>query len=201
MVKFMVVLSRRASMTPDRFRQYFKEVHEPMALQIPGLRKYVQNFAMDDSKRNRPPWDAIIELYFDDWPSMERPNRQSPPESFPRAHEKSWNFGPPNSVPSTDTVAERSNERRTTMGGDIIGLVAVIMSLGIPIAAMYTYYRVRKLRTDERMAALARGVDVPMQPDLSEAARSRRSGILLVTGGIGFFLDWALIRRDLKTSS
>ena len=118
------------------------------------------------------------------------------------------------------------------MGGDIIGLVAVIMSLGIPIAAMYTYYRVRKLRTDERMAALARGVDVPMQPDLSEAARSRRSGILLVTGalgyiatfsfiarvehdawvaasfgiiplavGIGFFLDWALIRRDLKTSS
>jgi uncharacterized protein DUF6249 len=118
------------------------------------------------------------------------------------------------------------------MGGDIIGLVAVIMSLGIPIAAMYTYYRVRKLRTDERMAALARGVDVPMQPDLSEAARSRRSGILLVTGalgyiatfsfiarvehdawvaasfgiiplavGVGFFLDWALIRRDLKTSS
>ena len=118
------------------------------------------------------------------------------------------------------------------MGGDIIGLVAVVMSLGIPIAAMYTYYRVRKLRTDERMAALARGVDVPMQPDLSEAARSRRSGILLVTGalgyiatfsliarvehdawvaasfgiiplavGIGFFLDWALIRRDLKTSS
>jgi hypothetical protein len=118
------------------------------------------------------------------------------------------------------------------MGGDSIGLVAVIMSLGIPIAAMYTYYRVRKLRTDERMAALARGVDVPMQPDLSEAARSRRSGILLVTGGlgyiatfsliarvehdawvaasfgiiplavgIGFFLDWALIRRDLKTSS
>ena len=71
MVKFMVVLSRRASMTPDRFRQYFKEVHEPMALQILGLRKYVQNFAMDDSKRNRPPWDAIIELYFDDWPSME----------------------------------------------------------------------------------------------------------------------------------
>lgn len=117
------------------------------------------------------------------------------------------------------------------MDGDLIGLVAVVMSLGIPIAAMYTYYRVRKLRTDERMAALARGVDVPMQPDLSEAARSRRSGILLVTGalgyistfsliarvehdawvaasfgiiplavGIGYFLDSALIRRDLKAS-
>ena len=117
------------------------------------------------------------------------------------------------------------------MNGDITGLVAVIMIFGIPIAGMYTYYRVRKLRTDERLAALARGVNVPMAPELSEAARSRRSGILLVTGalgyistfaliarveheawmaaafgiipqavGIGFFLDSALIRRDLGAS-
>ena len=40
------------------------------------------------------------------------------------------------------------------MDGHIIGLVAVTMALGIPMAAMYTFYRVRKLRTDERMAAL-----------------------------------------------
>ena len=117
------------------------------------------------------------------------------------------------------------------MGDDIIGLVAVIMLFGIPIAAMYTFYRVRKLRTDERLAAMARGVNVPMQPELSEAARSRRSGILLVAGslgymitfaliarlepnawmaaafgvipftvGLGFFLDCALIRRDLRAS-
>jgi hypothetical protein len=117
------------------------------------------------------------------------------------------------------------------MGEDITGLVAVIMLFGIPIAAMYTYYRVRKLRTDERLAALARGVNVPMQPELSEAACSRRAGILLVTGalgymitfaliarvesnawvaaafgvipltiGLGFFLDSALIRRDLRAS-
>lgn len=115
------------------------------------------------------------------------------------------------------------------MGGDITGLVAVIMIFAIPIAAMYTYYRVRKLRTDERLAALARGVNVPMQPELSEAARSRRAGILLVAGavgyiatfaviariepeawmaaafgiipltiGVGYFLDSALIRRDLR---
>ena len=72
MVKFMVVLSRRSNMTPERFRQYFKEVHEPLALQIPGLRRYVQNFVIDDPKRSRPPWDAIIELFFDDWASMVR---------------------------------------------------------------------------------------------------------------------------------
>jgi hypothetical protein len=81
------------------------------------------------------------------------------------------------------------------MDGNLVGMVAVIMIFGIPMAAMYTFYRVRKLRTEERMAALARGVDVPMQPELSEAARSRRSGILLVTGSLGYMLTFALIAR------
>jgi hypothetical protein len=81
------------------------------------------------------------------------------------------------------------------MDGNLVGLVAVIMIFGIPMAAMYTFYHVRKLRTDERMAALARGVNVPMQPELTEGARSRRSGILLVTGGLGYMLTFALIAR------
>jgi hypothetical protein len=115
------------------------------------------------------------------------------------------------------------------MDGNVIGLVAVILTCGIPIAGMYTYFRVRHLRTEERLAAIARGVDVPMQPELSEGARSRRAGILVTAGslgymatfaviarvdpevwtavafgmiplaiGLGFFVDWALIRRDAR---
>ncbi len=120
------------------------------------------------------------------------------------------------------------------MDGQLIGLVAVIMSLGIPLGAMYTYYRVRRLRTEERLAAIARGVDVPMTAELSQPARSRRAGVLLVAGavgyiltfgliaqiehepetwvaatfgiiplavGIGYFLDWTLLRRDLNPSN
>jgi len=118
------------------------------------------------------------------------------------------------------------------MDGNIIGLVAVIMVFGIPIAGMYTFYRVRQLRTEERLAAIAKGANIPMEPELSEAGRSRRSAILLVTGslgyiatfsliarsesdawiaatfgiiplavGLGFFLDYALIRRDLHRAS
>lgn len=115
---------------------------------------------------------------------------------------------------------------------DMTGLVAVIMALGIPIAGMYTYYSVRKLRTNERLAAIARGADASLQPELPPAAQSRRSGILLVAAaigymvtfavigrvepeawiagafgiipfsiGLGFFLDFALVRRDMHHSS
>jgi len=82
------------------------------------------------------------------------------------------------------------------MDGNIVGLAAVVMIFGIPMAAMYTFFRVRKLRSEERLAALARGVDVPMQPELSEAARSRRSGILLVAGALGYILTFVLIGRQ-----
>jgi preprotein translocase subunit Sss1 len=85
------------------------------------------------------------------------------------------------------------------------------------------------LKTEERLAAIAKGVSVPMEADLSQAAKSRRAGILLVAGavgyivtfgllavilqeretwvaatlgivpmavGIGYFVDWTMIRRD-----
>ena len=81
------------------------------------------------------------------------------------------------------------------MDGNFVGLAAVVMIFGIPMALMYTVFRIRKLRTDERLAALARGVDVPMQPELSEAARSRRSGILLVSGALGYIATFVLIGR------
>jgi hypothetical protein len=81
------------------------------------------------------------------------------------------------------------------MDGTIIGLVAVIMSLGIPLGAMYTYYRVRQLRTEERLAAIAKGVSIPMEPELSQAARARRAAILLVTGALGYMLTFGLIAQ------
>jgi hypothetical protein len=81
------------------------------------------------------------------------------------------------------------------MDGNIVGLAAVVMSLGIPMAAMYTFFMVRKLRSEERLAAIARGVEVPMQPELSEAARSRRSGVLLVAGAVGYIATFVLIGK------
>jgi hypothetical protein len=79
----------------------------------------------------------------------------------------------------------------------ITGLAAVVMIFGMPTAAfaLYTFYRVRKLRTEERLAAIQRGVEVPMQPELSESARSRRFGILLVAGAVGYMLAFSILAR------
>jgi hypothetical protein len=81
------------------------------------------------------------------------------------------------------------------MNGDIVGFAAVVMSLGLPMAALYTFYRVRKLRSEEHLAAIARGANLPMEPELSHTARSRRNGILLVSAAIGYIATFALIAR------
>ena len=80
-------------------------------------------------------------------------------------------------------------------GGELIGLAAVVLTTGIPIAGMYLFFRVRRLKTEERMAAIARGVAVPMEPELSQVARSRRAGILLVCAALGWTATFALIGR------
>jgi len=79
----------------------------------------------------------------------------------------------------------------------LTGFAAVILTFAVPLTAlcMYTFYRVRKLRSQERMAAMERGVNIPMEADLSEAAHSRRAGILLVAGAVGYMLAFTIVAR------
>jgi uncharacterized protein (TIGR02118 family) len=71
MLKFMVVVYRRPELTHEQFRRHMQEIHGPLARNLRGLRKYVQNFVCEDPKRRPPGWDAVVELYFDGWQSME----------------------------------------------------------------------------------------------------------------------------------
>jgi uncharacterized protein (TIGR02118 family) len=70
MLNFMVVLYKRPELTQEAFRRHLQEIHRPLAKNLPGLRKYIQNSVVADPKRT-PAWDAVIELYFADWASME----------------------------------------------------------------------------------------------------------------------------------
>ena len=62
-------------------------------------------------------------------------------------------------VPSTDNGslvinrASGASWKEQTMGGDLIGLVAVTLGMGVPLGMLYTYYRVRKLRSEERLGS------------------------------------------------
>ena len=70
MLKFMVVLYRRADLSPEQFRRHLEEVHAPLARKLPGLKAYKQNHVLPDPTR-QPGWDAIVELCFESWAAME----------------------------------------------------------------------------------------------------------------------------------
>src|SRR5262245_45556277 len=71
MLKFMVVLYRKPGLTTEQFSDNLRNEHGPMAERLPGLRKYVQNYVVPDPSRSHPGWDAIVELFWDDWAAME----------------------------------------------------------------------------------------------------------------------------------
>lgn len=71
MLKFMVVLFRRADLSADQFRRHLEDVHAPLAKALPRLKKYRQNYAVASPNRRHPGWDAIVELYFDSRDAME----------------------------------------------------------------------------------------------------------------------------------
>ena len=71
MLKFVVLLYRKPGMSFAEFVAYVKDVHGPLAAKLPGVRKYVQNFVVEDRECRRAEWDALVELYFEDRASFE----------------------------------------------------------------------------------------------------------------------------------
>lgn len=71
MLKFMVVLYRRHDLSREEFLRHLQNIHGPLAEKLPGLQKYRQNLVVADPRRKLPGWDAIIELYFENWEAME----------------------------------------------------------------------------------------------------------------------------------
>jgi Domain of unknown function (DUF6249) len=78
---------------------------------------------------------------------------------------------------------------------DPIGFAAVVLAFAVPLAAIYAWYRVRKLRTEERLAAIAKGVSVPIAEELPPHARSRKAAILLIAGGLGYALTFMWLSK------
>jgi uncharacterized protein (TIGR02118 family) len=73
MVKAVFLIKRKPYMMRDEFKRYWKEVHAPMALKLPGLRRYLQCHTVDEAYEwAEPRWDGVAHLYFDDAQAAER---------------------------------------------------------------------------------------------------------------------------------
>jgi hypothetical protein len=79
------------------------------------------------------------------------------------------------------------------MPDELVGLAAVVLICGIPLMAIIVAYLGKKLRSQERLAAIAKGIPVPEESRVFDPARSRRAGILLVSTAIGIALCFYLI--------
>ena len=77
MIVRMGLLQKRADLEQDAFRKHWREEHGPLALRLPGLRRYHQNHVTDREQRGITyargafDFDGFSELWFDDLPSMQ----------------------------------------------------------------------------------------------------------------------------------
>jgi len=69
-VKVVVLLPRRADMSPEAFGQHLRETHLPLVTRLPGLRRLVVNWVLPDPNASPPAYDAVAEDWFDDAAAM-----------------------------------------------------------------------------------------------------------------------------------
>lgn len=89
-------------------------------------------------------------------------------------------------VPGRGLTVAREEGRLETMNLSE-SILATGVCIVLPIAGMTTAYVFRRLSSRERLAAIEKGVSVPMQTTspMQRAARVRRNGIVLLALGIG----------------
>jgi len=71
MIKVLSVLTRKDHLTHEQFVQHWLEVHGPLALAVPGIRRYVQSHIIGtrtraDIAETEMAIDGIAELWYDD---------------------------------------------------------------------------------------------------------------------------------------
>lgn len=71
MVKVILLLHRRPGMSQEQFRRYWREVHAPLLLRLPGLRRLVLNYALPAGPGRAPACDGVGEDWFDSAEAMQ----------------------------------------------------------------------------------------------------------------------------------
>jgi uncharacterized protein (TIGR02118 family) len=73
MVKLFVMAKRKKGISQEECLKHWLEIHAPLILKtLPGIRKYVQNHALQIEATGEPPFDGMAELWFDDLDSWRK---------------------------------------------------------------------------------------------------------------------------------
>ena len=75
MIKILSLLTRKDGMTHDAFVRHWRDIHGPLALSVPGIRRYVQSHIETTRRRadiaeTEVEVDGIAELWYDDEASL-----------------------------------------------------------------------------------------------------------------------------------
>lgn len=77
MIKVLSLLTRKDGLSHEQFVQHWLEVHGPLALAVPGIRRYVQSHisgtrSRADIAESELAIDGIAELWYDDEDALHR---------------------------------------------------------------------------------------------------------------------------------
>jgi len=77
MIKVLGLLTRKPELTHEQFVHHWLTIHGPLALAVPGIRRYVQSHITGTRTRPDIPEtdvevDGIAELWYDDEESLKR---------------------------------------------------------------------------------------------------------------------------------
>ena len=75
MIKVLSLLTRKPHLTHEEFVRHWREIHGPLALTVPGIRRYVQSHieatrTRADIAETEVDVDGIAELWYDDEASL-----------------------------------------------------------------------------------------------------------------------------------
>jgi uncharacterized protein (TIGR02118 family) len=63
--RLVLLFRRRADLAPEEFLRYWREVHAPLVLEVPGIRRYVISPVVSSPDADAPPVDGMAELWID----------------------------------------------------------------------------------------------------------------------------------------
>ncbi|WP_326566185.1 EthD domain-containing protein [Amycolatopsis rhabdoformis] len=71
MYKWNEFLTRRADFTPEQFSEYWTNVHAPLVMSVPGVRKHAIRYVQQHNTGLVPegvpaaPYDGVVEVWFE----------------------------------------------------------------------------------------------------------------------------------------